>query len=320
MKEGRKSSLPSFFMYVLVNGRFDGEILYMRLSINVQKNSLAFPWFVAALAAGLLFLIYTAIDATGALNQSTLEIERWLIGRPITRLDCSFYEWRQLGEVPVTTVVLTLLGVICIRMGQRKRVLAYLLLLLCVSVGCEVIGKKLFELPLPPTLHSGMTVLDCPQMYGQPLSVRVAAGLGVLGQVPDPPSNQVSWAHTVSQQPLLPSTGDSENSYPGGHAMRWCFAGILLAWVCKRYINRWLGRTLAIICCIGAFLGGFMQFYIGAHFITDTIAGYLVGMALGFCAIGILIINDTKRLPIRLADPPGKGLPDSNALGNISTR
>jgi membrane-associated phospholipid phosphatase len=290
----------------------------MRISTILQKRNLALPWFVAAGMAGLLFLIYTAIYATGILNQSTLEVERWLIGRPITRLDCSFYEWRQLGEVPVTAVVLTVLGIICIRIGYRKRVLAYLLLLLCMSVGCEVVGKSIFSLPLPPTLRSGMTVLSCPQMAGQPLSVRLAAGLGLWGYVPDAPSNQVSWASTVSQQPLLPSTGDSENSYPGGHAMRWCFAGILLAWIVKRSQRRRLSTVLAVICCLGAFLGGFMQFYIGAHFITDTVAGYLVGIAFGCCGIGILIMNDTKHMPSQVTDPPSSDYPADAVAGSVS--
>lgn len=292
----------------------------MHVSIDSQKKGLVFPWFLAAGVAGLLFLIYTIINATGVLNQSTLEIERWLLERPITRLDCSFYEWRQLGEVPVTAVVLTLLSVVCIYIGYRKRVLAYLLFLLCVAVGFEVVGKSMFQLPLPPTLRSGMTVLGCPQMHGQPLSVRVAAGLGLLGQVPDPPANQVSWARTVSQQPFLPSIGDSENSYPGGHAMRWCFAGILLAWLVKRSLRRWIGTVLAVICCVGAFLGGFMQFYIGAHFITDTIAGYLMGIALGCCAIGILIMNDTNYSSAQITALPSRGDLDSNVTENLSAR
>lgn len=284
----------------------------MQIHTTPQKKISARPWFIVAVVAGLLFLIYTALYATGMLNQSTLEIERWLLGRPITRLDCSFYEWRQLGEVPVTVIALIILGIVCIQTGHRKRVLVYLLLLLCVAVGCEVIGKSVFNLPLPPTLRSGMTVLNCPQMHGQPFSVRIAAGLGLLGQVPDPPGNQVSWAHTVAQMPLLPSIGDSESSYPGGHAIRWCLTGILLAWICKRSIRRWPGTVLAYICSIGALLGGFMQFYIGAHFITDTIAGYLIGIALGCCGIGILIINDTKYKRSQLGDPPRSGYPGAD--------
>jgi membrane-associated phospholipid phosphatase len=281
----------------------------MRIHTTSQKKISAMPWFIMAAVAGLLFLIYTAIYATGILNQSTLEIERWLLGRPITRLDCSFYEWRQLGEAPVTVIVLMLLGAVCIWIGHRKRVLVYLLLLLCVAVGCEVIGKSVFNLPLPPTLRSGMSALNCPQMHGQPSSVRLAAAFGLLGQVPDPPGNEVSWAHTVAQMPLLPSIGESESSYPGGHAIRWCLTGILLAWICKRSIRRWPGTALAIICIIGAFLGGFMQFYIGAHFITDTIAGYLVGIAFSCCGIGILIINDTKHKRPQPEDPLGSGYP-----------
>ncbi|GCF10104.1 phosphatase PAP2 family protein [Dictyobacter arantiisoli] len=276
----------------------------------LQKYPAARRWFIASAVVSLLFFIYTAMYATGILNQSTVEIERWLVGRPITRLDCSFLMWRQLGEAPMTAVVLLLLGVVCVLAGHRKRVLVYLLGLLFLAVVIEVVGKMLFTLPLPPNLRSGMTVLTCPQMQGQPFSVHLAAGLGLLGQVPNPPGQQVNWAHTVSQLPLLPSTGDSENSFPGGHAMRWCLTGLVLAWICARYLRpRWSGRILMVICGLGAFLGGFMQMYIGVHFITDTIAGYLIGVALGCCAIGILIMNDTKTQPVRPVIPVQDGNP-----------
>ncbi|GHO89906.1 phosphatase PAP2 family protein [Dictyobacter formicarum] len=270
----------------------------MQTRVPSQKYASAFPWFMVAVGAGIAFLIYTAIYASGVLDQSTLAIERWLLWRPITRLDCSFYEWRHLGEAQATAVVLLILSGLCILAGHKKRILIYLLLLLCISVGFELGGKMMFAQQMPPSLRSGMTVLTCPQMADQPLSVQVSAGLGLLGQVPDPPRKQVSWARDVAQMPIDPRMGDSENSFPGGHATRWCLAGLLLAWITARYLRpRFLARILAVVFTIGSFLGGFMQFYIGVHFITDTIAGYLLGIALGCCGIGFLLLTEKDRVP-----------------------
>ncbi|GLV56713.1 hypothetical protein KDH_35520 [Dictyobacter sp. S3.2.2.5] len=209
----------------------------MQIRVPSQKKASAFPWFMAAIGAGIAFLIYTAVYASGVLSQSTLAVEHWLLWRPITRLDCSFYEWRHLGEAQATAVVLLILGVLCILAGHKKRILIYFLLLLGVSVAFELGGKMAFDQPMPRTLRSGMTVLTCPQMEGQPTSVQVAAGLGLLGQVPDPPRKQVSWARDVAQMPIGSVMDDSENSYPGGHATRWCLAGLMLAWIMARYLR-----------------------------------------------------------------------------------
>ncbi|GER86412.1 hypothetical protein KDW_05740 [Dictyobacter vulcani] len=277
------------------------------MQTDKATRTAAFPWFVAALVLGILLLSYTAVYATGILSHSTLEIERGLLWRPITRFDCSVYEWRRLGEAPVTLFMLVLLGGICIRAGHRKRVLLFFLLLLGVSLGLEVGGKALFNQYMPYSLRSGMTVLTCPQMAGQPLSVQVAAGVGLLGQVPDPPHKQVSWARDVAQMPIgYTKLEDSENSFPGGHATRWCLSGLLLAWITRRYLRpRWLALPLALLFALGSLLGGFMQFYIGVHFITDTISGYLLGSALACCGIGILILYDTKRVSRKAPVFPG---------------
>ncbi|GCE17057.1 phosphatase PAP2 family protein [Dictyobacter kobayashii] len=278
----------------------------MQTHIPSQKYTSALPWFIAAVILGIVFLIYTAANASGILNQSTLEIERSLLWRPITRVDCSFLEWRNLGEVPATAVVLLILGGLCILAGHKKRILAFFLLLLCICVGFELGGKMVFAQQMPPSLRSGMTVLTCPQMEGQPVSVQLSAALGLLGQVPDPPRKQVSWARDVAQMPIDPRMGDSENGYPGGHAARWCLAGLIMAWMSARYLRpRFLGRFLAVLISIGSLVGGFMQFYIGVHFITDTIAGYLLGIALGCCGIGFMLLTEKERAPKIATDTQG---------------
>jgi membrane-associated phospholipid phosphatase len=262
-------------------------------------------WFIAGTVFCLLFLVYSALYATKIWDIQTLEIERSLLLRPITRVDCMFYEWRNLGEVPASLVMTCILGGICLLSGFRRRVVLFLLLLLLLGVGAELLGKKLIHVPLPSTLRSGMTVLECPQLDGKPFADRFAAATGQWSKIPDPPRVQVSWAHDVSQMPFVFKAGETENSFPGGHAMRWCFLGLVESWLCWRLIrNRLLRIIFASLCFLGAFLGGFMQFWIGVHFITDTISGYLLGAALACYAISLLTRNDTKRMQGQQTYPP----------------
>ncbi len=246
-----------------------------------------------AAVLGGLFLLYTAIYATGVLNMSTLYVERWLLNRPITRLDCTFFEWRSLGNVYFSLFFTLVLCAICWRAGYRRVVIPALLVLLLLCVGVEIVGKKMFDLPLPPTLRSGMTVLTCPQLYAQPASAHAEAAAGLWPLIPDPPRQQVSWARDVATMPFVFRAKSSENSYPGGHAMRWSFVWLIASWLCWRHLRRRGWRTtLTVFFLVGAFLGGFLQFWIGVHFITDTISGYLLGAAAACCAIGLLIMND----------------------------
>src|SRR6266487_726040 len=105
-------------------------------------------------------------------------------------------------------------------------------------------------------------------------------------------------AHTVSQMPINGSSGllDQSYSYFSGHALRWWFTGLLFAWLFWRHVKpgvvRWLWVLLTLTLC---FLGAAIQFYVGSHFISDTIAGYFLGTALACFAIGLLILNDKKR-------------------------
>jgi hypothetical protein len=102
----------------------------------------------------------------------------------------------------------------------------------------------------------------------------------------------------------LMTATENQRSFPGGHAMRWCFVCLTAAWICWRYIRiRWLAIFLTILLSLLAFFGGFMQFYIGSHLVSDTLGGYLFGIASAGCAIALLIIHDTKPRadPVRTA-------------------
>jgi membrane-associated phospholipid phosphatase len=253
-------------------------------------------WFLLALIFGCLFLALTAFYATGAINTATLEVERWIIGRPLTQFDCVLVEWRDFGAATVNLIFITLVGIACGLTRYRWRVLPYLVIMILIGIAVEEVAKKIFALPLPPIMRSGMATLTCPQK-GQSRLLQLQLGLGMWWKAPLPPLNLQNWAHTVSQLPIYTSFGrlQRSHSYPSGHAIRWWFTGLLISWLFSKHVKpgivRWLLVVLTLILC---FFGAAIQFYVGAHFIIDTLAGYLLGTALACCAIGLLIMNEKK--------------------------
>jgi len=279
----------------------------MSSHIKFYERADARKWFLLALLFGCLFLVLTAFYASGMINRATLEVERWLIGRPLTQFDCVLVEWRKFGAVFINLILIAMIGIVCALTHYRWRVLPYLLFLILISIAIEEIGKKLFSLPVSLTIHSGMAALACPQ-DGQSRLQHLQLGLGMLWIAPIPPPGLQDWAHTVSQLPintildrLIPS-----HSYPSGHAIRWWFTGVLVAWLLWKHIKssivRWPLVALTLILC---FLGAAIQFYVGAHFLIDTLAGYLLGTSLACCAIGLLILNEKKHEDTQ----PGSVLP-----------
>jgi len=263
-----------------------------------QQISSARKWFLLTLGLSGLFLIYTAVYATGVLDVSTLSVEHWLLNRPIGGLDCVFFEWRHVGDVTASLFLVLALSIVCWRAGYSWKAIPVMLVLFLFCVSVEYIGKEVFALSLAPRLVSGMEGLACPQMQKEPTSVRLETMAGLWWKIPNPVGGQVSFVHEVAQRslaslPVYPL--EKERTYPGGHAARWCFLCLIAAWLCWKHVRYRVGHmTLTILFLLASFFGGFMQFYIGAHFITDTIAGYLLGAAAACCAIGFLIQYDTE--------------------------
>ena len=187
-------------------------------------------------------------------------------------------------------------------MLYRWRVLLYLLILILVSIAIEELGKIFFSLPVSLRMHSGMASLACPQ-EGQSRVQHLQLGLGMWWVAPLPPPGLQDWAHTVSQLPinvgihrLIPS-----HSYPSGHAIRWWFTGLLVSWLLWKHIKSGIVRwPLVVLTLVLSFLGASIQLYVGAHFIIDTFAGYLLGTSLACCAIGLLILNEKKHEDMQL--------------------
>jgi membrane-associated phospholipid phosphatase len=263
--------------------------------ISQLRQASATRWFALAVAALLVFLAYTALLPSGVFDASTEQIERWLLQRPITRADCLFYEWRNLGSVTLILAALGLLGLICLRLGYRWSVLVYLALLLFVCLVCELIGKSLLTQALPHSVSFGMTGLNCPQIHNQPVSVRLSAATGMWWTLPPASERLIARVHFATQNAFPFDGDDLFSSYPGGHAMRSSFVGLLACWLCWRHITRLVIRVplMAVILIVSLSIG-LMQFYLGAHLITDTIAGYVFGIAAACCAIGLLLLNGPR--------------------------
>src|SRR5215472_5241625 len=141
-------------------------------------RSRARNWLLLALLFGCLFLALTACYATGVLNMTTLEVERWLIGRPLTQFDCVLAEWRNFGEASIILILIASVGIVCGITYYRWRVLPYLLLLCLLSIAIEGVGKSILSLSVSNTMHSGMASLTCPQ-GGQSRLQHLQLGLGM---------------------------------------------------------------------------------------------------------------------------------------------
>jgi membrane-associated phospholipid phosphatase len=252
-------------------------------------------WFFAAGALFAFFAIFTAIFSTGVLLYPTLYIEQWLLHRPLTSLDCVLDEWKVLGEAGGSILFTLALGIVCVLLGYRRRVLPYLFLLLLLSIAAEYVGKQAFPQVIPINVQFGLNSLACPQMVNQPRSVKIMVGLGLWWEAPPVRPGRVRNELFSATAPLIfDENAYVANGYPSGHAIRWCFIGLIACWLVWRHMKYRLLRILLMALALAiAFGGGFAQFYIGVHLPTDLIAGYLLGASLACCAIGILQLNET---------------------------
>jgi membrane-associated phospholipid phosphatase len=69
-------------------------------------------------------------------------------------------------------------------------------------------------------------------------------------------------------------------SFPSGHATGTAAIALLAAWMLTRWlITSWTGRVIAWTVAIGlAAVIGFSRVYLGVHYVSDVLAGWLLGM------------------------------------------
>lgn len=268
----------------------------MQTPLEKKHLPTAHKWFIAASLSLALFLLYTAIYSTGILFIPTLQQEQWLLHRPITRLDCVLSVWEVLGNANWSIFILLALGLACLYLGYRRRILPYLLLLFLLGIGIEILGKQLFLQPIPHSIYVGMGSLHCPQLESQPPSDQLKAGLGLWWKLPQIPSNLVSNARDGATSPFGKNDDISpQYGYPSGHALRWSFLGLIASWLAYTHIRQSILRPLFIALSLTITLGGgIVQFYIGNHLSIDVVAGDLLGISFACCAIGLLLLNSAK--------------------------
>src|SRR6266571_5461816 len=188
-------------------------------------------WFTTALVLLALFLVFTIIFSTGVLLYPTLYVEQWLLHRPLTSVDCEFRTWRRFGTVQFGLIFTLALGIGCLLLGYRWRVLPYLFLLLLLGVGVEYIGKQQFPQPVPDSILTGMHSLFCPEMDHQPRSVRLSVTLGMWWTAPPLSQDAVAAEQDAAATSFTVEGADPDYSYPSGHAIRWCFLGLVACWL-----------------------------------------------------------------------------------------
>ena len=257
-------------------------------------------WFVISALSLLLGVIYTVIFATGVFLYPMLHIEQWLLLRPITRVDCVLTQWARIGEADITFGLACVLSVVCVLLGYRKRVVLYLLLLFLLGVGIELIGKNTFPQQVPGVVQQSLNALHCPSLEGQPRLTRYLVTLGAWWEASPVTQASIQKAQQGAMAPLVFDAHTAvEYWYPSGHTIRWTFLGLLACWLSVQHVRRrLLRRILVVLTSLIAFGGGFAQFYIGYHYSTDLIIGYLLGISGACCMIGLLIRNHKHTQPV----------------------
>nr|WP_235468915.1 phosphatase PAP2 family protein [Streptomyces platensis] len=94
---------------------------------------------------------------------------------------------------------------------------------------------------------------------------------------------QVLKAMIGRDRPVWPDPVDSAHyaAFPSGHAMSALITGALVLWLlCRcgaRSLWRWTAGAVAVVSVVGV---GFTRVYLGVHWLSDVVGGWLLGGAL----------------------------------------
>ncbi|ORB58505.1 phosphatase PAP2 family protein [Mycobacterium persicum] len=100
-------------------------------------------------------------------------------------------------------------------------------------------------------------------------------------------------ALVVRDRPALPFATIAEGGYsfPSGHAAGTAAVTLLSGWLLARWsIMSWTGRIIVWTLAMGwSAVVGFSRIYLGVHYLSDVLAGWLLGMAWG----GVVVLVGT---------------------------
>ena len=266
----------------------------------LKRISASQQWLLLSLIPLAMLLCYTVFVTNGNLGALTVHQEQWLLQRPLTRFDCVVYQWKYLGEAPVSLALLLVVCVACWLLKYPLRVAFVLLLMLSAGLGVEYLGKQYIYQPVPVTFDAGMSSLGCPQIWRVSHLKLIPLSLGAWWVAPDAPQFRVAEAQAAATASFSLGANSNEEyyaytGYPSGHAYRWMLIGLVALWLTWRHvIKRFLRRLLMVVFLALAFAGGLGQFYIGAHLLTDMLGGYLLGAFLACCAIAALRASEKR--------------------------
>ncbi len=92
------------------------------------------------------------------------------------------------------------------------------------------------------------------------------------------------------ERPVWPDPVDSASfaAFPSGHAMTAAVVCGLLLWLLPRPAPRWAAAAwaLAVVSVLGV---GFTRLYLGVHWFSDVLAGWLLGVALVVLAVRVTV-------------------------------
>ncbi|CAM5347000.1 hypothetical protein SAVIM338S_01152 [Streptomyces avidinii] len=75
------------------------------------------------------------------------------------------------------------------------------------------------------------------------------------------------------------------SAYPSGHAMTATVVCGLLLWLVPRGAPHWPARTAAALAALSVLGVGFTRIYLGVHWLSDVLAGWLLGVVLVALAV-----------------------------------